>query len=138
MNTTTILDCGHAPSETTGLGTGYGVDSEGKKYCHDCCAARELTDIAATGKATLYLSRHEVLATNCGNSRNAHCTHKVTDWPGKLVFYCGEPRKSRHNIARWRYDVWFRVPNDVFLWHGVQYGDNTQIVHCKRTKQHCL
>jgi hypothetical protein len=43
---------------------------------------------------------------------------------------------GRHNIAGVRYDVWFRGP-DGHVWWGVQYGDMTQICHCKRTKEEC-
>lgn len=32
-----------------------------------------------------------------------------------------------------RYDTWFTGP-DGKQWHAVQYGDNTQIAHCRRTK----
>ena len=68
------------------------------------------------GRIMLYLSNGEVM-----------------NWPGTLRFPA-HVRKGRHNIAGSRYDVWFAGP-DGFQWHGVQYGDNTQICHCKRTKQ---
>ena len=38
------------------------------------------------------------------------------------------------DIAGKRLDVWFYGP-DGYIWHGVQYGDNTQIVHCKRSSE---
>jgi len=41
---------------------------------------------------------------------------------------------GRHNFGLTRYDVWFDG-KDGHIWHGVQYGDNAQILHCKRTKQ---
>jgi hypothetical protein len=58
---------------------------------------------------------------------------RVTNWPNSLSFK-GHVSKGRHNIAGTRYDVWFTGP-DGHRWHGTQYGDNTQICHCKRTKE---
>lgn len=81
-----------------------------------------------TGRATLYLT---VTSGVISSYRSA--THgKITNWPGSLSFPC-IVRKGRHNIARVRYDANFAGP-DGNRWHGVQYGDNTQIIHCKRLK----
>ena len=57
----------------------------------------------------------------------------VTNWPASLVFPVRYRRIGRHNWAGKRYDVWFTGP-DGKPWHGTQYGDNTQIIHCKRVK----
>lgn len=111
----TILDCGHEPSPHLSFTTGYGVDRSGRKHCYECCAKRDVADMVSTGRATLYLSNGE-----------------VSNWPGSLKFRA-HVRKGRHNIARTRYDAWFTGP-DGKQWHGVQYGDNTQICHCKRLK----
>lgn len=73
-----------------------------------------------TGKAWLYL------VENNGQ-------YEITNWSGSLRFSIGRVRKGRHNIARYRYDTWFTGP-DGKTWHAVQYGDNTQIAHCKRVK----
>lgn len=111
-----ILDCGHPPSEHSNFTTGYGVDSEGRKHCYACCAERDKAEMIKTGRATLYLSGKE-----------------VSNWPESLKFRVNYVRKGRHNMARVRYDVRFIGP-DGKPWHGVQYGDNTQIVHCRRIK----
>jgi hypothetical protein len=54
-------------------------------------------------------------------------------WPGTLKIRCGV-RTGRHNIAGKRYDVWFVGP-DGKNWHGVTYGDNTQICRVRRLKK---
>ena len=128
MTTATILDCGHAPSgDPRGPGTGYGQDSEGNTYCYSCCADRERTQMIETGRATLYL----IPAKETAHSR-VHAT--VTDWPGYLRFpIIGTVRKGRHNMARVRYDFDFTGPDNAH-WVGTQYGDNTQIAHCRRVK----
>lgn len=33
-----------------------------------------------------------------------------------------------------RIDVWFNGP-DGHLWHGVNYGHNSQLCHCRRTRK---
>lgn len=118
-----ILDCGHTPSPHGPMTTGYGTDSDGKRHCFACCSERERAQMVATGKATLYLSK-----TDSG-------AWQIADWPGLLKF---TPRygvaTGRHNWAGKRYSTQFVGP-DGFVWSGVTYGDNTQIHHCKRTKQ---
>jgi len=98
--------------------TGYATTKDGNKICFDCCSVRDRQVMIDLGNSALYLSKDEK-------------GYKVTNWPGTLMFRCTTPRKGKHNIARTRYDVWFTGP-DGQDWHGVQYGENTQIVHCKR------
>jgi hypothetical protein len=87
--------------------------------CYACCAIEDIQFMDENGKATLYLTDN---------------MSRVSNWLGSLNFLVYHVKKSRHNIARFRYDVWFYGP-DGFIWHGVQYGDNTQICHCRRTKK---
>jgi hypothetical protein len=110
-----ILECGHAPSPHGEHTTGYGVDIHGARFCYECAAKRDRADMLATGRATLYL-------TDKG----------LTNWPGSLFIIVSERKTGRHNMARVRYDVWFTFGGAE--WHGVQYGDNTQICHCRRIK----
>lgn len=118
-----ILDCGHPESEHLDITTGYGTDANGKTYCYDCCAEADKKEMRKTGRATLYL-----IIVNNGTSNYA----KVTNWPGSLVFDYLHYRKGHHNIAGTRYDVWFKFEGKT--WHGVTFGDMTQICHCKVTK----
>ena len=117
----TLLDCGHPPSPHLSCTTGYGLNPiDGKRSCYKCCAAIDATYMKEKGRIALYL-------TESG----------VTNWPGSLSFPVLARTKGGHNIAQSRYDVWFRGP-DNFIWHGVQYGENTQICHCRRTKKQKL
>jgi hypothetical protein len=79
-----------------------------------------------TGKATLYLV-----------DADAHGMRYVTDWSGMLRYRALNYRVGRHNMAGKRYDVDFIGP-DGYWWHGTQYGDNTQIIHCRRRKDAVL
>ena len=108
-----------------GCTTGYGQDRDGRAHCFACCAERERESMIATGKAVLYLT---VESAATGGP-----AWKIKDWPGRLAFSCNAMRDGKHNIARTRKDAWFHGP-DGFLWHGVQYGENTQIIHCRRTR----
>jgi len=128
--------CSHCkrklPKLTGNGGTGYAVKSNGHKICYDCCAIKDAEYMHDKGKITLYLT-----LLDDGYSRvvrSYHTRGKIINWPGTLSFPCRVRRKvNTHNFAGTRYDVWFRGP-DGFNWYGVTYGENTQLCHCKRTK----
>lgn len=129
-------DCGKVKPVRREGGTGYGLwdQKPGLPICYECCSERHRQDMIDTGKATMYLVHrsNEVPDYN----PKIHCTNHgwhVQDWPGGLDFRA-IVHKGRHNIAGTRYDVWFWGP-DGHRWYGVQYGENTQIVHCRRTKE---
>jgi hypothetical protein len=127
MNTTltpdqTLLDCGHPESPHSEFTRGYGQDANGKKYCYQCCADRDLEQMRKDGKTCLYL-------TVDPKGENS----KLTNWPGSLAFLPYRIRIGRHNMAGKRYDVWFSGP-DSTSWHGVTFGDKTQICHCRKIK----
>ena len=111
-----VCDCGHPPALTDGIGTGYG-ERHGQTYCYNCCARIDRQEMQRTGKATLYYDGTE-----------------VTNWPGTLRFHLTYASTGRHNIAGKQYHVWFNGP-DGFVWHGVQYGEWTQVCHCRRTRR---
>jgi hypothetical protein len=79
------------------------------------------------GSLPLYLTRKSIHKPNDG-------TWAVTNWPNTLSFPVQRITHDGHNIAGKRYDVWFYGP-DGYVWHGVQYGETTQIVHCKRSSE---
>ena len=116
--------CNTLKTHEGGCSTGYGEDSQGNKICFECCGKQDRGEMLRTGRATLYLSG--------GTAR--FYGEKITNWPGSLEFKASLVKKGHHNIAGSRYDVWFHGP-DNHLWHGVQYGENTQLLHCQRTKQ---
>lgn len=107
--------CGLAKTHESDVSTGYGTDREGNKVCFACCAEQDKAYMRENGRITLYLS---------GN--------KVTNWPNTLELPTTYQRKGYHNIARTRVDVWFNF--EGAKWHGTQYGDNSQLCHCKRIK----
>ncbi len=129
-------DCGlEKPLGGHGVSTGYGYYGPDKPdnapICFECCGKRGRKDMVETGKTTLYLTQD----SNSGPSLRldggrGHAT--LTNWPGTLRLPC-YVKRGHHNIARVRYDVWFHF--EGFVWHGVQYGDNTQLCRCKRTKE---
>jgi len=87
--TVNVLDCGHFPTaqNADACGTGYGTDSKtGKTFCYACAAKRDVEEMKASGRATLYL------ITNDGKN-------EVINWPGSLRFPVYFTRTGRHNIA---------------------------------------
>lgn len=104
----------------------YGLRGNDEKICYKCCAELDKEYMRKNGKITLYLTCEQVKRT-----RPRKCRGEVTNWPGSLRFSC-HTRSGRHNIVGNRYDCWFVF--EGYEWHGVTYGDNTQICHCKKTK----
>jgi hypothetical protein len=115
-----LLDCGHMPSEHGAFTTGYATDNDGKKFCYACAAEQDKQWMREKGKITLYLVR------------NDSGKWEVINWPGSLRFSVSFFRLGSHNIAGTRQDVWFKFEGQQ--WHGIQYGENTQLCHCKRTR----
>ncbi len=111
-------------------GIGYATVSEDgieKKVCYDCCAKRDCAEMAAQGRITLYL-------TVAGDGAAAPKWPVVSNWPGTLKMPVKSRRIGGHNFAGKREDVWFVGP-DGRNWHGVCYGHNTQLCHCRRLKR---
>lgn len=117
------------PTDYVGSVTGYALTSEGEKVCYECCAAIEEQSMKDTGKAVLYLLRHERWLKDSRSLPSYYW--EVQNWPGTLRFRC-EIKKGRHNLAGSRIDAWFRGP-DGKMWHGVNIGDN-EIIRCRATK----
>ena len=117
--------CGRNLHYECGFTTGYGRDpDDDTKHCYACCADRDIECMRERGRIALYLTKN--------NGR-----WRVVNWPSSLVFDNNGRglyvKEGRHNMASVRYDTWFVGP-DGFWWWGVRYGDNTEVVHCKRTK----
>lgn len=111
----TCLDCYSEKPILKDGGTGYAL-YYGAKICYECCAIQDKKWMNTKGKIVLYYDGR-----------------KIFNWPGTLVFLATRYKEGKHNIASKRIDVWFKGPSND-LWHGVQYGNNTQLLHCKRVK----
>ncbi len=97
----------------------YGYGKDDKVVCYECCAVQDKNFMKEHGKIVMYL-------TGKDNKK------EVTNWPGTLRIAVNGSKEGRHNMAGIRYDVWFNF--DGFIWHGVQYGNNTQLCYCRKTK----
>lgn len=122
-----VLDCGHTASPHADFTTGYGTDKDGKKSCYACCAESDKRDMIESGRAVLYFCYEQTAARGMYDKR-------VSNWPNSLSFPVYYMRIGAHNITGKRYDVWFNGP-DGYVWHGVTYGDMTQLCHCRRIKE---
>jgi hypothetical protein len=133
MQTFTCHDCKRVLPVRTEGGTGYGNlqvkpgENLSVAVCYDCCAIRDRELMIKEGRAVLYLTCERRSLKTVRSTKGS-----VTNWPGSLRFDC-HVTSGRHNIAGTRYDCWFKGP-DGFEWHGVSYGEYTQLCHCRRTK----
>ena len=140
--------CGYdGPFRTCGDGNTagrlYGSMHDGAIYCDACCAEIDRDAMVKTGKAVLYLAFPCNPRLGRGASRASRLGLQYLRYQPEEVYLSNRPgtlrlpvknglvKAGRHNIAGVRYDVWFIGP-DGKEWHGVQYGDNTQVCHCKR------
>ena len=112
-----MITCVNCGKDLDDMQCGY--TQEHDPVCYVCCAINDSEYMTNHNKIDLYLCKH-----NDG--------WKVTNWPGSLQINVNTPKKGKHNIANNRYDVWFKFAGK--FWHGVQYGDWTQICHCKVVK----
>ena len=111
MKTTICSQCHRNTQE-------YGLTRTGAVVCYACCADLDRAQMHETGRITLYLVQRSERWV-------------VTNGPGTLEYRVRERRQGRHNIAGRRMDVWFT--DDMGQpWHGTQYGEWTQICHCRR------
>ena len=62
-----LLECRHVESPHSEITRGYGTDKDGKRYCYDCCQARDIAYMQERGRIDAYLSSD-------GKT--------VTGWPG--------------------------------------------------------
>jgi hypothetical protein len=139
MNTINTFYCHHCnrvKSYKSDITSGYALDHDNNKVCFDCCAVidrESMIDRGDSKSLPLYLAKASRPPLKLC-PEESYSTYEVTNWCGTLRFKCGQPRKGRHNIAGSRHDVWFHGP-DGHVWHGVQFGEWTQVCHCKRTKE---
>ena len=143
LKTFVCHECGETKPVQKFGGTGYCWDAENHKICYACCGKQDTKRMEAGERMCLYLSG-SVKEGGIGMNRRTiiHDRRRgetygaeqwyITNWPSTINIPVGVVNIGDHNIARVRYDVWFQYAGHN--WHGVQYGDNTQIVHCRAVK----
>jgi len=114
----TICDCGHTVSYKGGVGTGYGIDNEGKKICYACCGEMDRKQLRETGKLSGYFT-------------DAY----FTNWPNTFQLPAFRIKKSFHNFCGYngRTDFWVRFEENVY--HGVSIGRNNELATIKINKK---
>ncbi len=115
METFKCSVCGKEKEIKKDGGTGYGVNDKDEKVCYECCGVQDTEYMKNNNRIDLYWDGKE-----------------ITNWPGSLRIKPRSTKDGKHNMAGKRYDTWFTFAGKE--WHGVTYGDNTQIHHCKAYK----
>jgi hypothetical protein len=127
--------CGKHKEVKENGGTGYGINNQEQKICYECCAIDDQEYMDTHDRYTLYLTykvTHNAYTDQYGNKFGERREYEVTNWPGTLRYKCCV-KKGNHNMTGSRYDVWFKDKSGN-NWHGIQYGKNTQLCHCKKLK----
>jgi hypothetical protein len=122
--TTTVCDqCHKVVVPQSSSTTGYGINDNGEHICYACCGENDHRDLYGlpVGKRTILY--------DCGEA--------LTNWPGTFSVFPHHRKVGRHNIAGKRCDMWFYLdgPQGEHFYHGVRYGDETQVVHVRRLKE---
>lgn len=112
-------------------GTKCGIYASCIPVCYECCANRDKEYMRTHDKITLYLSEEKVEELHMGKPYTC-IKYTISNWPGSLIFKPYRLAKGKHNISRTRIDVWFTFEGKD--WWGVNYGENSQILHCKKLK----
>lgn len=100
-------------------GTGYGTNDQGQKICYSCIGRQDQTEIANAKPGQKFV--HYLI------KENGHFV--VSNWPGTWKANPFRVSIGRHNMAGKRYDVYIAYNGRKF--HGVTYGDQTQICRIK-------
>ena len=101
------------------------------KICYKCCAKLDMAEMDRERKITLYLSYKvekppQQRSIFTSDLKDAH----VSNWPGTLKYPC-TVSKSRTPKGKSKYEATFK-DHRGFLWHGVLYGEDSQLIKCKR------
>jgi hypothetical protein len=138
-------ECGETKPVLKEAVTGYGIDKDDNKVCYACCGKQDHEHMEKGLPICLYLSGDirpgqedrtvgQTQLWNPGMQRTEWVPKWIlSNWPGSLEIPIYMVKVGRHNIARVRYDIWFRFAGHN--WHGVMYGNDTQICHCKTIKE---
>ena len=114
MDTLTLLDCGHAPTVTDGIGTGYARDAEGKRYCYECADNNQREAMARETDIYAYVS---------GDGK------RITTWTGgHLANVTGSRMETRYTPTGGyyrRYYYWARENGRD--WYGIGEGPGMHV-----------
>ncbi len=113
--------CGNVIAPKPDVAIGYAIRNAGNLVCYDCCAREAEEFMQKHGQIALYL------VLTHGAKR------EVMNWPGSLRFPVRHYKEGKHNMARIRRDVWFDFKG--YQWHGVQYGEFSELCYCRKTKR---
>lgn len=120
----TCHQCGQEKKHESESTTGYALDKQSNKICFECCGINDAHELKALPVGRLL---HFYMNTR---------TKLITNWSGTFQLAVTTIKVSKAKVPNGltinRYDTWFVYEGNKY--HGVQYGDNTMIVHIIRRK----
>ena len=121
-----------------GVGTGYGKNRKGEKFCYECCGKNDLAELEnlKIGERVCQYLHIENQIKGCkyrGGYCNSHWgeSYEIRNWPGTLKIKA-YGNIGYHNMAYVQRNVWFNIGDKKY--HGVQYGNDSEICYIKRIK----
>ena len=108
------------------------LGADNKTHCLTCAGDMEKESMIRNGYGKLYLCYEQE------PRQDGYCdwftpkNGKLTNCNGTFEIPITRIKRGRHNVAGYRYDVWFKLGGRE--WHGVTIGDNTQICRVKAVK----
>lgn len=107
MTSPNILDCGHPPTPTEGIGTGYARTPDDKMICYECADNMQRADMADPNRRqiTAYISSDgkKIITWSGGELANitGHRTYQG-GWKRSTMhmFWAIDPRTGRHWYGR--------------------------------------
>jgi hypothetical protein len=120
--------CGQDKPVNREGGTGYATLDNGYYLCYECCGINDRNKLLNSQPGDRF-TQYLVFRNDC---------QFITNWPGTMEITPFTVSKGSHNMARYRYDTWFCLKKDngeKLYFHGVTYGDMTQIHHVRRLKR---
>ncbi len=115
------VDCGEEKIHVDSLTTGYGIDKQGAQGLLLLLREADSADMSATGRAVLYLTEEGPEGA------------VVSNWPGLRSFGSVTSAWVLTTLPVGAVDVWF-TDSDGREWHGINYGHNSQLCHCRRLR----
>lgn len=120
--------------------TGYAYlnssDQDRRKICYECAADFDRKTMDETGEITLHLDgliSLRLAELPRTGKRNLKVKISVSNWCGSLSYPVDLVRVGNGGIAKVRRDIYF-TDHKGANWHGVQFGNESQLVYCKRLK----
>ena len=126
--------------------TGYAYlnasDEDRRKVCYTCAADLDRALMDERGEITLHLdglislrmNPERVIQKQASGQASPGGKISVSNWCGSLSYSVELVRVGNGGMSKIRRDIYF-TDHKGRVWHGVQFGNKSELVYCKRMKE---